>query len=411
MISRKVYYLLNSYRNVGISESEIREFRKERIEHILEYAYEYSSFYRMKMNDGAIKPEEFDDYSDLKALDITERDELRNNLNSVKTMIEEFTKYSSTGSNGDKFNITYDEQAADWREAVTVRTELRKGYRPFRKIAELTGNPQTRIGSIFRPKVAIPRDLSIEQQKQILIDENPSCLIYGAHILFRICKTLSEEEKKSLNIKKVFNNGELMTEKMEEYISSELGAEMHDVYETAEVGQIAWNCPEGGYHINEDLVDLEIVDESGQEVDPGEMGDAVVTGLVNRSVPIIRYRIGDVVVKGKNNCSCKTEFGKIRSIEGRTENLIENDEGEIVTPREIIDKLANFTELKKFLFETDGESYTLKFVRGEDFKPSLLDKLSEEVAELGFDEVVFDEMNDVQRRGWKAGPVRNYRVE
>lgn len=109
MITRKIYYLLNSYRNVGISESEIRDFRKERIKHILEYAYDYSSYYRMKMNDSAIKPEEFDDYSDLKALDITERDELRNNLNSVKTMIEEFTKYGSTGSSGDKFNITYDE--------------------------------------------------------------------------------------------------------------------------------------------------------------------------------------------------------------------------------------------------------------------------------------------------------------
>lgn len=200
-----------------------------------------------------------------------------------------------------------------------------------------------------------------------------------------------------------------MTEKMEEYISSELSAEMHDVYETAEVGQIAWNCPEGGYHINEDLVDLEIVDESGREVNPGEMGDAVVTGLVNRSVPIIRYRLGDVLVKGKNNCSCKTDFGKIRSIEGRTENLIENDEGEIVTPREIIDKVAKFTEIKKFLFETDGESYILKFVRGEDFKVSILDRLSEELAELGFEEVVFDKREDIERRGWKVAPVRNYR--
>jgi phenylacetate-coenzyme A ligase PaaK-like adenylate-forming protein len=40
---------------------------------------------------------------------------------------------------------------------------------------------------------------------------------------------------------------------------------------------------------------LEVLDDSGQPVPPGGLGEAVMTGLCSQAQPFIRYRTGDMV--------------------------------------------------------------------------------------------------------------------
>ena len=40
---------------------------------------------------------------------------------------------------------------------------------------------------------------------------------------------------------------------------------------------------------------LEVLDEAGHPVAPGELGEAVATGLCSEAQPFIRYRTGDMV--------------------------------------------------------------------------------------------------------------------
>ena len=69
---------------------------------------------------------------------------------------------------------------------------------------------------------------------------------------------------------------------------------------------LAQSCKAGRLHINEDIAIVEIVDENDQPVPPGTPGHIIVTDLVKRSTPIIRYRLNDIVTidPDPNPCSC-----------------------------------------------------------------------------------------------------------
>ena len=57
---------------------------------------------------------------------------------------------------------------------------------------------------------------------------------------------------------------------------------------------------------------------------PGEIGEVVITDLNNFSVPLIRYRIGDLAmaVDETQSCPCGRYLSRIGRIEGRTHAIV-----------------------------------------------------------------------------------------
>ena len=76
------------------------------------------------------------------------------------------------------------------------------------------------------------------------------------------------------------------------------GAQVLDHYGMTEVGPVAYQTPEkpGQLHILEDSYYAEIVDhENGHAVEPGHVGELVLTTLGRTACPLLRYRTGDLV--------------------------------------------------------------------------------------------------------------------
>lgn len=72
------------------------------------------------------------------------------------------------------------------------------------------------------------------------------------------------------------------------------------------------------YHHFPDYGILEIIDADGQPIDrPGEAGELVGTGLLNRSLPLIRYRTGDLTRRLDWHCSCGRAFDRFDEVQGR----------------------------------------------------------------------------------------------
>ena len=78
-----------------------------------------------------------------------------------------------------------------------------------------------------------------------------------------------------------------------------------------------------GMHIIEPFFLVEVLDRETlqREVEEGEIGVAVVTPLGRRSFPLIRFNTKDLVIKGKNSCSCGRTSKKIQEVVGRTDDL------------------------------------------------------------------------------------------
>lgn len=72
------------------------------------------------------------------------------------------------------------------------------------------------------------------------------------------------------------------------------------------------------YHHFPDYGILELVDESGEACTrEGQRGELVGTGLLNRSLPLIRYRTGDLANRCESHCECGRQWDRFTDVEGR----------------------------------------------------------------------------------------------
>lgn len=88
---------------------------------------------------------------------------------------------------------------------------------------------------------------------------------------------------------------------------------------TSEAGG-TFPCPMGeGFHISEDQIIIEPVDEDGEPVQPGQRSTGIyLTNLYNLAQPIIRYYIDDVFEFDDRPCPCGSHFRKVRQVHGRS---------------------------------------------------------------------------------------------
>ena len=77
-------------------------------------------------------------------------------------------------------------------------------------------------------------------------------------------------------------------------------------------------------HAYDDLAILEIVDERGRPVPPGSPGQRLlVTSLVNRAQPLIRYEVSDLVVAAPDPCPCGRPLRLLTAVEGRRDEILQ----------------------------------------------------------------------------------------
>jgi len=106
-----------------------------------------------------------------------------------------------------------------------------------------------------------------------------------------------------------------------------------DVYVTNEFGVIAWSCParRDVLHVNDDSFVVEVVDHDGSPVPAGTLGELVVTSLGLSSMPLIRYRMGDMAARLPETCGCGRGLGLLTRVHGRTAHAIRRPNGALIT--------------------------------------------------------------------------------
>jgi phenylacetate-CoA ligase len=106
-----------------------------------------------------------------------------------------------------------------------------------------------------------------------------------------------------------------------------------DVYVTNEFGVIAWSCRNRRdlLHLNDDSFEVEIVGPDLAPVPPGATGELVVTSLGLGSMPLIRYRMGDMAARVSERCECGRGLGLLTRLQGRTAHSIRRSDGGLIT--------------------------------------------------------------------------------
>lgn len=122
----------------------------------------------------------------------------------------------------------------------------------------------------------------------------------------------------------VATGAEMLTGEMRQRIRDAWGIEPHQAYLSTEVPLLAsTGASQDTLHLWEDLTLVEVVGDRGQPVPPGVPGHKVlVTNLVNRTQPLIRYELTDSVTLSAGPDPAGLPFRRLAAIEGRSDDTI-----------------------------------------------------------------------------------------
>ena len=180
-----------------------------------------------------------------------------------------------------------------------------------------------------------------------------------------IAHAVTPERGKALGIEFVILFGETIPDGARDFIYERLGARVAGLYSCQEIGTIACECEAvPHYHVAAENAFVEIVDENGREVAPGELGRVVVTGFYNYAMPFIRYDLGDLASAGEATCRCGRALPVITRIIGRTRNAFVFRDGARIWPRGVmVQRMHQFVPFRRYqLVQLDHERVEFRYI-------------------------------------------------
>lgn len=128
----------------------------------------------------------------------------------------------------------------------------------------------------------------------VLRDARPRLVLAYAQALYELAGFLESERLEVPPVGAVITSAGTLHGFMRQRIERVFHCRAYDRYGSREVGLIAAERPGvEGLWVAPWNVLVEVVDEGGRPVPDGTDGEILVTSLVNRAMPLLRYRIGD----------------------------------------------------------------------------------------------------------------------
>lgn len=288
-----------------VSLDQIHRIQEEKFAVLLDYAFNYSPYYQLKFKDLAIKREDIKCLADLKLLPVLEKSELRehaSNINSTYKFDKVFLSETS-GTSGQPLKFIKDEEWDSMNRAAIFRGYSWYGVKPWQKNGYFWGynidekdkrkiNLLDKLQNRFRI-FSYQEDEIIDFSKKLL---NADYLEGYSSMIYEVAKKINSIQGivKPKQLKLVKGTSEKIYDNYHTETIKAFGSKIVSEYGAAEAGIIAFECPEGFMHINSENIIVEV-----------DNGEIVVTNLMSKSFPIIRYKLGDQVTLAPADFACK----------------------------------------------------------------------------------------------------------
>ncbi len=388
------YKMLKTYKKDQLSRDRLAALQQKRLKSLVKFAKENSPFYQklyaeigdaFSLSDLApvSKPElmaHFDDVLTDRAITVARIDDFTQDLDNIGRMIDDkYLIFKTSGSTGNPAVVLYDKQNIDVSSAVAAfRTFARKeDLRRFMKHGKKTAGVFADYGFYLACGMSRYLQLKMPRQKtKITVDVNapeeeiikelnefqPAMLSgYPSNLAL-----LADFEELNIHPDVVITGGELLTDDIRCKLERKFGCYVQTHYSCTEGGEIACECKEKHLHINEDWVIVEPIDSDYNPVPYGEMSDKVlITNLSNYIQPFIRYELTDRVIVHNEKCRCGRTTLWLE-IEGRTDDILEFDNGIRIAPMSLYKVLEEVKSIRRFqLVQRASDKVELRLISDE----------------------------------------------
>jgi phenylacetate-CoA ligase len=331
-----------TFRVLGYDPSEMEVLTRRRLSRLLFHVARNNPFYGRRLQDLGIEWADpilqLDPHAALAALPPVSKTDLRRAgaraLDGGELRDQWYSSVSS-GSTGEPFRVYYEPRAwARLKYLVKLRARYACGVRSTDRIVLLEASSPARGIPLLEWGRRWARISVLQPAPSVAaaLREFAPDVVYGLPSALLEIGRLLQQQGQEVPIRAVFATGELLQRSSREALASAFQAPVYDVYGTSETKEIAWQCTHGGMHVNADVVRLEVVDDFGRGLPFGEEGDLVATVLVNRAMPLLRYRTGDRGILRSETCGCGCSLPLLGLVTGRITDVLVLGNGHRVSP-------------------------------------------------------------------------------
>ncbi|MBQ3216204.1 MAG: phenylacetate--CoA ligase [Oscillospiraceae bacterium] len=320
------------------SRETILALQNERLVATVKRVFEKVPFYREKMLQAGVTPEDIRSVEDLKKLPFSYKQDLRDTYpyGLFAVPLKDVVRlHASSGTTGKQIVVGYTKKDMDvWADccarALTAAgcteediVHISYGYGLF------TGGLGADGGALKLGATAIPVSSgNTQRQVTILKDFKPTILCCTPSYALHIAETLyaNGNTKDDITLKAGVFGAEPWTNEMRQQIEEMLGIKAYDIYGLTEIigPGVGFEChDQTGMHINEDHFIVEVIDpDTGEVLPEGTQGELVFSCITKEAFPILRYRTRDIGVITREKCSCGRTLVKMTKPRGRTDDML-----------------------------------------------------------------------------------------
>jgi phenylacetate-CoA ligase len=344
------------YRNQWKTPVQLAAMQERALRKLIGHAYARVPYYRRLFDSAGIRPDSISSLDDLKSIPILTKDMVLANYPDGILMsgvnLNRCSPRMTSGSSGKKLEVVLDHNVAALYRLMQFRQLIDIGYKPWDTMAYVRFSPP--VTSIALQKVNlfrrcfIPLEWGPERQVAEIVKRRPQIINAYPSVLYLLAKTAGRERGKSLELKFLMSNSELLTKHARAYIEDVFQCKVYDDYSCLEFSAVASECRMQNLHVAADNVILEVLDKNDNRLPAGEPGRIVVTSLNNYSMPYIRYEIGDVGALSGERCPCGRNFPVLKAIVGRCDDFLVMPSGQLMDPQTIVFQIETLPEVKEF---------------------------------------------------------------
>ena len=317
--------------------AQLRALQNERLVRQVKHVWNNVPYYREKMEEKGVTPEDIRGVEDLYKLPFLSKDDLREAYPYGLLAVPKsdcVRIHSTSGTTGKRVVAFYTQHDVDLWEDCCARAivaaggtkddvcHIAYGFGLFTGGAGLNGGSH-KVGCLTLPMSSGNTD----RQLQFMEDLGSTILCCTPSYAAYLAESIHEQGLQDrIHLKAGIFGAEAWSEDMRHDIENKLGIKAYDIYgltETSGPG-VAYECEEQtGMHINEDHFIAEIIDpDTGEVLPEGSKGELVFTAITKEAFPLLRYRTRDICVLTRKKCSCGRTHVKMSKPMGRSDDML-----------------------------------------------------------------------------------------
>jgi phenylacetate-coenzyme A ligase PaaK-like adenylate-forming protein len=378
------------------SPAQLASYGHERLLALLDHARTHSPFYRDRLAgvrlgpdlelaslpplDKATMLENFDELVTDRRLHLAELERHLTEAQGDPLHLGEYRIMATGGTTGRRGLFAY--SRSDWREVIGGMLRWTTGFLGLaprlprrRRIAAVAADTPLHMTARMGASVDLGMHCVLRLDARSPLDElarNLEAFRPEALIAYPSSAAMLAEEQLAGRLRIapqiVCTTSEVRTAEMEERIVAAWGVQPYNSYASTETGILAVDCGEHrGLHALTDQTLLEVVDADGRPVSTGNPGSRIlVTSLVNRTQPLVRYELTDLVTLTHEPCPCGRPFPRILALDGRSDDILALPSAAggtaLVHPLALRSPLAKVVGLRQYRLVHDADGITVEVV-------------------------------------------------